>query len=232
MSQPSVLIVSDDPEFAPNIMARWQSERSVPAFLLMNTQVWSESLISACDLAILGASGGDMVSVLKALDAAARPAIVLLADSAQTARFREANPRLMMLHEHEGWVDAMVLLASEALRRLEAIARARRAEQALAQAESHATLGRYMIDMRHSFNNALTSVLGNSELLLIEPGAFTADVRDQISTIHDMGLRIHDILQRFNHLEQELKFSAKSQSEMHVPARPRPIVATVPSGMD
>ncbi len=231
MSQPSVLIVSDDPEFASTIMARWQTERSVPAFLLMSTQVWSESLISACDLAIVGAAGGDSRSILRTLDHEERPAIALLADSAQASQFREANPRVMLLHAHEGWVDALVLLASENLRRLEAAARARRAEQALAEAEGHATLGRYMIDMRHSFNNALTSVLGNSELLLLEPGTFSANVREQIATIHNMTMRIHDILQRFNHLEQELRFSAKSHSEMRVPAA-RAMAATVPPGMD
>jgi len=230
VSQPSVLIVSDDSEFAPTIMARWQTERCVPAFLLMSTPVWSESLIAACDLALVGAARREVVPILKSLDTAARPAIMLLDGSAQAQCYREANPRLILLHEHEGWVDALVVLAGETLRRLDATARARRAEQSLAQIQAHATLGRYMIDMRHSFNNALTSVLGNSELLLLEPGAFSANVRDQIATIHNMGMRLHEILQRFNSLEQEMKFNGKSHSEMRVPGRAIP--TPVPTGMD
>jgi signal transduction histidine kinase len=124
----------------------------------------------------------------------------------------------MLVREHEGWVDVVVALAAESLRRLDANARARRAEQALTQAEGHAMLGKYMLDMRHSLNNALTSVLGNAELMLLEPGTFSAEVRDQLATIHTMALRIHDVVQRFSSLESEMKFAAKSHSEMNPPA--------------
>jgi signal transduction histidine kinase len=145
-------------------------------------------------------------------------------------RLRDANPRLLLLREHPGCVDTLVLLAGEMLRRLEATARAGRAEQALLRTEAHATLGRYMIEMRHTFNNALTSGLGNSELLLLEPGTFSAAVREQISTIHTMGLRIHEILQRFNNMEVDMKCSPKSHSEMRLVNRS--LAATQPSGMD
>ena len=74
-----------------------------------------------------------------------------------------------------------------------------------------------MLDMRHSMNNALTSVLGNAELMLLEPGAFSAEVRDQLATIHTMALRIHDIVQRFSSMESEIKLATKSHSEMQVP---------------
>ena len=63
-----------------------------------------------------------------------------------------------------------------------------------------------MLEMRHSLNNALTSVLGNSELLLIEPGSLSANARSQIDTIRNMALRMHEILQRFSSLEKELSF--------------------------
>ena len=46
----------------------------------------------------------------------------------------------------------------------------RESEQARTAAEAEATLGRYMSEMRTTVNNALTSVLGNAELLLLEPG--------------------------------------------------------------
>jgi signal transduction histidine kinase len=77
-----------------------------------------------------------------------------------------------------------------------------------------------MLDMRHSLNNALTSVLGNSELLLLEPGTLSSDVRDQIDTIHTMALRMHEILQRFSSLEAEMNFAAKpSHSETQARAQ-------------
>ncbi len=71
-----------------------------------------------------------------------------------------------------------------------------------------------MLEMRHTVNNALTSVLGNAELLLMEPGALSAEMRDHISTIHTMAMRIHEVVQRFSSLETEMSFVEKqSQSE-------------------
>src|SRR5262249_18646466 len=99
------------------------------------------------------------------------------------------------------------------LRRLQALARAERAEQTCQSLRSQATLGQYMIDMRHTVNNALTSVLGNAELLLLEPGAFSAGVRSQIDTIRNMALRMHEILQRFSSLEKELMFAGEQPAK-------------------
>jgi hypothetical protein len=62
-----------------------------------------------------------------------------------------------------------------------------------------------MLQMRHSLNNALTSVLGNSELLLLEPGSLSAAARSQVETIRSMSLRMHEVMQRFSSLEKELK---------------------------
>ena len=70
----------------------------------------------------------------------------------------------------EDWTQTLLLVAGESLRRTEAVRTAREAESKAARNEHHATLGRYMIDMKHSVNNALTSMLGNAELLLLEPG--------------------------------------------------------------
>jgi FtsZ-binding cell division protein ZapB len=71
-----------------------------------------------------------------------------------------------------------------------------------------------MLDMRHSMNNALTSVLGNAELLLLEPGTLSAEVQDQIETIHSMALRIHEILQRFSSLDSEMQCAQKQPETM------------------
>jgi len=218
------LIVSDEPEFAPTIMARWQTERSVPAFLLMATPVWSESPVAACDMALIAGVKQVVTPLFKRMDESGKPTVFLVPDCLELQRLRSEYPRFMLVREHVGWVDVVVALAAESLRRLDANARARRAEQALAQAEANAMLGRYMLDMQHSLNNALTSVLGNAELMLLEPGAFSAQVRDQLGTIHTMALRIHDILQRFSSMESEIRFAAKSHSEMKAPS-PRLVAA-------
>ena len=66
-----------------------------------------------------------------------------------------------------------------------------------------------MTEMKHSVNNALTSVLGNSDLLLLEPGSFSAQTRAQVETIRNMALRIHEIMQRFSSLEKEMNVVAQ-----------------------
>ena len=70
--------------------------------------------------------------------------------------------------------------------------------------------------MRHSLNNALTSVLGNSELLLLEPETLSAGARSQIETVRNMALRMHEILQRFSSLEKELTVIEKQTEKANI----------------
>ena len=214
MDQPTVLILANDPEFARSVVARWQTERAVPAFTMMSGDVWSEAATASYSVAIVGAAGrAEAVAIVSELDKTGRPVIVISSDSASAQAIREVTPRALVMTQHEGWLDALVLVGAEVLRRVDAMARARRAEHTAAAVQMNATLGRYMLEMRHSLNNALTSVLGNSELLLLEPGALSAPVREQVDVIRSMALRIHEILQRFSSLESELRFAQKGQEE-------------------
>ena len=227
MALTTVLLVSVDPDFASTVIGRWQSERIMPAFVTLGDASASDSVLATCDIAITGPAPSDsLVAILRTLETAGRPAICLVPDSATASTLRQANSRVIVLREHEGWADNLVILASEVLRRIETASRARRAEQSLADSEKNATLGRYMLDMRHSLNNALTSILGNSELLLLEPGALTAEHRDQVTTMHSMSLRIHEILQRFTSLEMEMKLYSSSHHEIPLP--PRTMIQTSP----
>jgi signal transduction histidine kinase len=114
-----------------------------------------------------------------------------------------------VLRRDENWMNVLILSASEAVLRAAAEARARSAEEECARLERQAMLGRYMLDMRHGLNNALTSLLGNSDLLLIEPGSLSAQARAQIETIRNMTLRIHEVMQRFSSLEKEMSVVAQ-----------------------
>jgi signal transduction histidine kinase len=218
VSQLTVLIFSDDPEFAPTLIGRWQTERAVPSFLECDAQSWDRQSRPDYDLALVGPLNHDNpLEVLKKINYDNRPVLYVAHRAAQAHAVRSAHPRVLVLNDYEGWVNAAVLLAAEALRRVGAVHRARQAEQSTVAAERHAVLGRYMLDMRHSLNNALTSILGNSELLLLEPGSLSAEVRDQIATIHNMSMRVHEIIQRFSSLESEMTFAEKkSHSEMEV----------------
>jgi signal transduction histidine kinase len=165
-----------------------------------------------------------LVSVLQALEMAGNP--VLLISEREGFAPRESQPGVVVLRQHEGWMESLVLVAREALRHQDALTRAHRAEIANVNLQRQAALGRYMLEMRHSLNNALTSVLGNSELLLLEPGSLPATAGSQIETIRNMSLRMNEILQRFSSLEKELSVLEK-QAEQDKRAKSRVAAAGV-----
>ena len=109
------------------------------------------------------------------------------------------------------------LVGREILRRLQAELRASEAEQDCASAQAEATLGRYMLEMRTNVNNALTTLLGNAELLALESG-LPATVQAQADTIRNMALRLHEVFQRFSSLEKELTVAAREAGKKAIPA--------------
>jgi signal transduction histidine kinase len=206
----TVLIIADSADLARTITARWLAERTVPLFTLMTGDLCPGVNASAFDMAIVGAvRPGVLPSALTILESFDKPVLFVAADAQMAATIHETHSRTLVLRQHEGWLDALVLIATEALRAKEALARARCAEQTAASYEGHATLGRYMLEMRHTLNNALTSMLGNSELLLAEPGTLSVRSREQLETIRHMAARMHEILQRFSSLETELRYVEK-----------------------
>jgi signal transduction histidine kinase len=156
-------------------------------------------------LAIAGAIRPQALSVvLEAMEAAGKRVLFVCEDMRLVQTVRDRWPGMAIVRQQENWLDTLVLVAGEILRRVSAEAEAHHFEQANVLLERQAHLGRYMLDMRHTLNNTLTSVLGNSELLLLEPGSLSAAARSQIETIRNMSLRMHEILQRFSSLEKEL----------------------------
>lgn len=208
MDSATVLIISDDVEFPRRVTARWQMERNVPAFTLMGGDLWPRP-VDSFDVAIVGRLRREVLSVvLEPLHSTAQPVFCVCEDAATAQLVSERWPRVCVLRCDESWLDALVLTAREAVHRARAEARARASEQECATLERQATLGRYMLEMRHGLNNALTSVLGNSDLLLLEPGSLSAPARAQIETIRNMALRIHEVMQRFSSLEKEMNVVA------------------------
>jgi len=151
--------------------------------------------------------------VLEPLHSTGQPVFCVCHDTATAQLVRERWPRISILRPSEHWLETLVIAASEAVHRSRAETRARAAEQSCAALQRHATLGRYMLEMRHNLNNALTSVLGNSDLLLLEPGSLSAQTRAQMETIRNMTLRIHEIMQRFSSLEKEMNVVAQQAEQ-------------------
>jgi signal transduction histidine kinase len=207
---PTVLIISDEVDFSRRISARWQMERVVPAFTVLSGDLWPRFAVDVFDVAIVGELRRELLSVvLEPLHSTGQPVFCVCQEGPAAQLVRERWPRVSVLRRSEHWLETLILAASEAVHRSQAESRARSAEIYCAGLERQATLGRYMLEMRHNLNNALTSVLGNSDLLLLEPGSLSAQARAQIETIRNMTLRIHEIMQRFSSLEKEMNVVAK-----------------------
>jgi signal transduction histidine kinase len=223
LDQATVLIISDDADFSRVVMDRWQGERSAPAFTLMSGDICRDLDSDGFDLAIVGAVRPDVISaVFNSLGPAGNP--VLFVTQQSTPKASRTQPGVSVLQQQEGWLDALVLVSTEMLRHSQTRARAHRAEETGKALERQAALGRYMLDVRHTLNNALTSVMGNSELLLLEPEALSAAARSQIETIRNMGVRMHEILQRFSSIEKELN-AVEQQAENEARTRVRTAAA-------
>lgn len=204
-----MLIISDNAEFSRSVTARWQMERHVPTFTLLSGDIWPRCVDNYA-VAVVGPLRRELLSViLEPLHSTQQPLFCVCEDAPTAELVRERWPRTSVLRCDENWLNVLVLSAAEAILRARAEARARAAEEKCAVLERQAMLGRYMLDMRHGINNALTSLLGNSDLLLIEPGSLSAQARAQIETIRNMTLRIHEVLQRFSSLEKEMNVVAQ-----------------------
>jgi signal transduction histidine kinase len=202
----NVLILTDETEFARLLTACWQAERQAPGITVLGSDLWKERNEAAHDLVVVGPLRDSTVSeVLGSLEPASAVILCAPADSRELGQLRPRYPRLVHIPLREDWTQTLLLVAGESLRRTEALRLARIAENKAARNEQYATLGRYMTDMKHSVNNALTSMLGNAELLLLEPGQLSQQSLAQIKTIHSMALRINEIMQRFSSLASEMR---------------------------
>ena len=210
MNCPTVLILSSDPGFAREVTANWPQDRELPEFVVIEQDLCADLQSDTFDLAIADASSGEKRENLKNA-IAGKPAILVGCDISPQASSGHGSI-VELSRESESWAIMAGLLGREILRRGEAESRTREAEKLRAAAEAEATLGRYMAEMRHNVNNALTSILGNAELLLLEPG-LPANVLAQADTVRNMALRLHEIFQRFSSLEKELTVAARESNK-------------------
>jgi signal transduction histidine kinase len=236
VKQSTVLIISDNAAFPSAVTARWQQERSLPSFTLMGSDVCHELDPDAFDLAIVGeVNFGARALLEKSLEAAKKPAILIIAQEETT--HSQAGPWTKVLRkartaekagknndDGDGWLDVLVLVAAEMLLHAKTASAARRLEQQNTLLERHAALGNYMLEVRHNLNNALTSILGNSELILLDGDQFPGSLHSQVETIRNMAIRINEILQRFSSLEKELMVAGK-QNERKTAVKSRTLAA-------
>jgi signal transduction histidine kinase len=210
-----VVLIADDAGFARDLITTWKTERGLPAITAISTDALNGIAEGNFDLAIVGPVHHKRLgSVLKLIDVGDRSVICILENPREVKILKAERPRLLAIHQHPGWVDAALLLAAECLKRLDLMARLRRAEQAALVGSRGAALGRYIMESRHDINNSLTSVLGNAELLLLDADTLPEPARDQLQTIHEMALHMHQVMQRFSSSEMRaLEKSSQAETD-------------------
>ena len=229
-NRPTILILASDPAFAREITAHWPHAPAPhsdgPEFIVLDQGFSRDLQGGTYDLAIADASSADKdkeknktkarrkhlnKNLKQSLAAAGKPAILIHSDPALD--FYNLDGAILELRREPGIWPAMAgLVGREILRRVHAESRAREAEKICAAAQAEATLGRYMVEMRTNVNNALTTVLGNAELLVLEPG-LPATVQAQADTLRNMALRLHEVFQRFSSIEKELTVAARESGK-------------------
>jgi hypothetical protein len=230
MNRPTVLILASDPAFSREITANWPQDPAPhsngPEFIVLDKGFSRDLKGSHYDLAIADAASDERnkdgkkdrhdkndrnKALQQSLAAASKPAILIHSDpSLDLYNFHGA---VLELRREPGlWPAIAGLVGREILRRVQAESCAREAEKICAAAQAEATLGRYMVEMRTNVNNALTTVLGNAELLVLEPG-LPATVLAQADTIRNMALRLHEVFQRFSSIEKELSVAARESGK-------------------
>jgi len=228
--RPTVLILASDPAFSREVTAHWPHDppphSNVPEFIVLGDGFSSHLESSHYDLAIADASSvkeSDKDKARKLLNkrlnrelkqsllTSGKPAIWIHSDP--SLDFYNIHGAVLELRREPGvWPALTGLLGHEILRRVDAESRAREAEKISDAAHSEATLGRYMIEMRANINNVLTTVLGNAELLMQEPG-LPSTVQTQADAIRNMALRLHEVFQRFSSIEKELTVAARDSGK-------------------
>ncbi len=204
-----ILVFSEDREFVNALARSWGQWGDSRELMIFGTEAAGEQVSGAVvvtdDLARLAHLGPGLALAIAITADPATPAL----NSPET----NAGTRTVWLQRAGGWADIAVALVRETVLRLESQAQAGEAKQRLREAERFAALGRFIVEARHELGNALTGVLGHTELLLLESDKdMNGDTRVQVETIHAMSLKIHETFHRLTSLDVELKL-AERQSE-------------------
>jgi signal transduction histidine kinase len=213
VEQARILVVSGDREFVDAIVHGWQRLRYAPEFLVATAD--AATAFTRCAVVLT-----DDTAVLPHLASGVVLAIVVAGGAATEETLPEAGSKLRVVRIARigsgcgpAWADHAAALAQETVLRLEAQAQVAEVKQRMRELERFAALGRFIVEARHGLGNALTGVLGHSELLLLEDGAgMRREVRTQLETIHSMSLKMHETFHRLSSLEMELRM-AERQAE-------------------
>jgi signal transduction histidine kinase len=206
-----ILIVSDRPEFVNSLMQSWQRLNYEPEFTVFHrgpVEFPESAVVVVADgaPALASVSGHAALAIVITVDQSSHGTGGSEVHSQLDSRLHSQS-RLVQIRHGEGWADLAAALAQEAILRAKAVQQVVEAERRLGESEHFAAIGRFITGERHGLANALTSVMGNSELVLMDAAELRDEVRGQLETIHAMSLRMHETLQRLSSLDTEMRKS-------------------------
>jgi len=196
MEQARIVVISDDREFVNLLVESWGRLRFSPEF-------------TVCSVASGGWIGSRAVAIADGTGALARleqgvVLAIVIRDEALPEVWK--GVRVVRVPSAPGWADQAAALARESLLRLQSQVRTAALEQQVREMERYAALGHFIVEARHALGNALTGVLGHSELLLLEAHEeLQGKTRMQLETIRAMSLKIHETFHQLSSLDMELR---------------------------
>jgi hypothetical protein len=213
MNSSPVLVVSDDVEFIREFVSRWEMEQDAPPITVVSTEMWKQASLIGYALIIVGFLRQNSPSVL-APNFHCDTAVCVVGEPEKLSSIRSAHPEWLTFCEQPGWPDTLLSFAKEVLRRMAAEEHAREAELICLAQQRFATVGQSLLTARPGMVNALTSLLGNADLLLLSDESLSTGALEQIRTMHKMALRLNEIIQRLSSLANEMELSeSESQRE-------------------
>jgi len=219
MTPGQVLIVSDDSEFVRSLVSCWRMEKDSPAVTAVSIGVSRQAISSGYELIVVGPLR-DCVVVPLAPDVHPESVVCAVGDQDSLEIVRAAHGDWLLLPECPGWAKILFSLAAEVLRRTAAEARAREAEITNLSQKRFGILGKSLLEARPGMVNALTSLLGNADLILLSKEPLPDNYRENVRTIHNMALRLNEIVHRLSSIENEMELSERKSHletpEMHV----------------
>jgi hypothetical protein len=213
MNSSPVLVVSDDVEFIRELVSRWEMEQDAPPITVVSTEMWKQASLIGYTLIVVGFLRQNSPAI-SAPTFQCDATVCAVGDPARLSSIRNAHPDWLTIIEQSGWPDTLLSFAKEILRRVAAEKLARDAENTCLSQQGLANVGQSLLAARPGMVNALTSLLGNADLLLLADEPLSVAGLEQIRTMHKMALRLNEILQRLSSLANEMELSEnESQRE-------------------
>jgi hypothetical protein len=181
-------------------------EKDPPAVTAVSSAVSGQASSSGYEMIVLGPLRGR--TELPAGPALHPDSVVCAVGDEESLKVvRAVHPAWLLLPECPGWSKILFSLAGEVSRRRAAETRVREMEITNLMQKRFGILGKSLLEARPGMVNALTSLLGNADLILLSEEPLPDHCRENVRTIHKMALRLNEIVQRLSSIENEMELS-------------------------